>query len=70
MKSAGWTATNGGAFQGDILSTAVYYDPNVTGAQQAAIALQAQFPAIKRVKQKFSGLPQGALVLVLTSDYS
>lgn len=70
LQSGGWQASNGGTFDGDILSTAVYYDPSVSGAQQAAIALQAQFPAIKRVKEKFDGLPEGPLVLVLTSDYS
>ncbi len=70
LTAGGWTATDGGSFDGSILSTAVYYDPSTTSAQEAAIALQAQFPAIQRVKQKFDGLPQGALILILTSDYS
>jgi hypothetical protein len=70
LRAGGWTASSGGTFDGSILSTAVYYDPAVTGADQAATALQAQFPAILRVKPKFSGLPQGALILILTSDYS
>ncbi len=30
----------------------------------------AQFPAIKRVVAKFSGLPAGPIVVVLTTDYS
>jgi LytR cell envelope-related transcriptional attenuator len=66
----GWSATDGGSFSGDILSTAIYYDPNSSAAGQAAIALQAQFPQIKRVKEKFTGLPEGPLILVLTTDYS
>ena len=45
-------------------------DPSVTGAQAAAEALQSQFPAIKRVKERFGGLPGGPIVVVLTSDYS
>jgi hypothetical protein len=70
LRAGGWTASSGGSFDGSILSTAVYYDPAVSGADQAATALEAQFPAILRVKPKFTGLPQGALILVLTSDYS
>ena len=70
LKAGGWTATNGGNFAGDILSTAAYYDPDAAGAQAAAEALQIQFPAIKRVKERFEGLPAGPVVLVLTTDYS
>ncbi|MCW2524255.1 MAG: glycoprotein [Frankiales bacterium] len=70
LRAGGWTATNGGNFSGDILSTAAYYDPDIAGAQAAAEALQLQFPAIKRVKEKFDGLPAGPIVLVLTTDYS
>jgi hypothetical protein len=70
FRQGGWRVTSTGDFQGDILSTAAYYDPSVTGAQAAAEALQSQFPAIKRVKARFGGLPGGAIVVVLTSDYS
>jgi cytoskeletal protein RodZ len=70
LTRGGWVASNGGNFSGDILSTAAYYDPNVSGAQAAATALQAQFPAVQRVRPRFSGLPEGPIVLVLTSDYS
>ncbi|MGX7677779.1 LytR C-terminal domain-containing protein [Jatrophihabitans sp. DSM 45814] len=70
LVQGGWTATDGGVFSGDILSTAAYYDPNAAGAQSAATALQAQFPQIKRIKPRFDGLPEGPIVLVLTSDYS
>jgi hypothetical protein len=68
--AAGWTVTTTGDFSGGILSTAAYYDANIAGAQDAALALQQQFPAIKRVKERFSGLPQGPIVVVLTTDYS
>jgi hypothetical protein len=70
LKNGGWTAKNGGNFVGDILSTAAYYDPNSAGAQAAAQALRIQFPAIKRVVQRFGGLPEGPIILVLTTDYS
>jgi hypothetical protein len=70
FQQGGWTASVGGNFVGDILSTAAYYDPSVTGAQAAADALQQQFPAIKRVVQRFTGLPQGPIIVVLTTDYS
>jgi hypothetical protein len=70
FEQGGWTVTDTNTFDGSILSTAVYYDPDVSGAQAAAEALQQQFPAIKRVKAKFDGLPAGPIVVVLTSDYS
>jgi hypothetical protein len=70
LTRAGWRASDGGNFDGSILSTAVYYDPSVANALADAQALQAQFPAIQRVKERFDGLPQAALVLVVTSDYS
>lgn len=70
LAAGGWSASNGGSFSGSILSTAVYYDPSVAGAQSAATSLQAQFPSVQRVKQKFDGLPPGPLILILTSDYS
>jgi len=70
FRDQGWTVTDTGSFDGAILSTAAYYYPDVAGAQAAALELQREFPAIKRVKEKFSGLPGGPIVVVLTSDYS
>jgi hypothetical protein len=70
FEQGGWTVTDTSTFDGSILSTVVYYDPDVAGAQAAAEALQHQFPAIKRVKARFDGLPAGPIVVVLTSDYS
>ena len=70
FEQGGWTVTDTSTFDGSILSTAVYYDPGVSGAQAAAAALQQQFPAIKRIKEKFDGLPAGPIIVVLTSDYS
>jgi hypothetical protein len=70
FRNAGWTVTSTGDFSGAIISTAAYYDANVPGAQAAAEALQRQFPAIHRVKERFSGLPEGPIVVVLTTDYS
>jgi hypothetical protein len=70
FRQGGWTATTGGNFEGSILSTAAYYDPSVPGAQAAATALQSQFPAIKRVKPRFTGLPEGPIIVIVTTDYS
>jgi len=70
FESAGWSVTATGAFDGDILSTAAYYDPNITGALDAATELQREFPAIQRVKERFDGLPAGPIIVVLTTDYS
>jgi LytR cell envelope-related transcriptional attenuator len=66
----GWTVTDTSTFTGDILSTAAYYDPAAPGAQTAAEALQHQFPEIQRVRPKFVGLGAGAVIVVLTYDYS
>ncbi|MFL6161296.1 MAG: LytR C-terminal domain-containing protein [Jatrophihabitantaceae bacterium] len=70
FRNAGWTVTDISTFDGDILSTAAYFDPEVAGASAAATELQREFPAIQRVKPKFQGLPEGPVVVVLTSDYS
>ena len=70
FQAGGWTVTATGNLTNDILSTCAYYDPAVSGAQAAATALQAQFPAIKRVQPKFPELPAGPIVVVLTPDYT
>jgi hypothetical protein len=70
FSSGGWTVTSSGNIVNNILSTCAYYDPSDPQNQVAAEALMAQFPAIKRVVAKFSGLPAGPIVVVLTSDYS
>ncbi len=70
FQQGGWTVTSFGNLDNDILSTCAYYDPSDPVNQQAALALQQQFPAIKRVVPKFDGLPSGPIVVVLTSDYS
>jgi hypothetical protein len=70
FESGGWTVTSYDNYQNDILSTCAYYDPSVPGAQAAAEALQQQYPMIKRVKPRFTDLPAGPIVVVLTPDYS
>jgi hypothetical protein len=70
FRTGGWTVTSTGNLVNDIISTCAYYDPNVPNASAAASALMAQFPAIKRTAAKFSGLPAGPVVVVLTPDYS
>ena len=54
----------------DVITTTAYYDANVVGSQAAAEALRTQFPAIKRVAERFSNLTPGPVVVVLTSDYT
>jgi len=70
FRAGGWTVTSTGNLVNNIVSTVAYYDPTVANAQAAATALQAQFPSIKRVVAKFSGLPAGPIIVVLTTDYS
>jgi hypothetical protein len=70
FRAGGWTVTSTGNLVNDIISTCAYYDPSNPAAQAAADALQAQFPAIKRVEPKFSGLPAGPIIVVLTTGYS
>lgn len=69
FEAGGWTVTTYGNYTNDIVSTCAYYDPAYPGAQAAAEALRAQFPAIKRDLPKFAGLPAGPIVVVLTPDY-
>jgi hypothetical protein len=69
FQAGGWTVTRYANYTNDIASTCAYYDPAVAGAEQAATALRAQFPAIRRVVPKFAELPAGPIVVVLTPDY-
>jgi cytoskeletal protein RodZ len=70
FEAAGWQVSDLSNFTGDIISTCAYYDPSNPASQAAALALQKQFPAIKRVKPRFDGLPEAPIVVVLTTDYS
>lgn len=70
FQGAGWTVTYVGNIVNDILSTCAYYDPSDPENEQAALELQREFPAIKRVKEKFPELPSGPIVVVVTNDYS
>ncbi len=70
FEAAGWTVSRFDNYQNDIISSCAYYDPSVAGAKKAAQALQVEFTGIKRVKERFPGLPSGPVVVVLTGDYS
>jgi hypothetical protein len=70
FRQGGWTVTSTGRLPGEIVSTVAYYDPEVSGAHKAAQDLAAQYPEIQRVRPRFAELPQGPIVVVLTSDYS
>lgn len=70
FSAGGWTVSSVGNLRNDIISTCAYYDPSDADAKPAAMALQKQFPTIKRVQPKFPELPDGPVVVVLTPDYS
>jgi hypothetical protein len=73
FENDGWTVTEHGNIPSgitDVISTCAYYDPAIGQAQQAAEALQREYPDIKRVKPKFDGLPDGPVVVVLTDRVS
>ena len=70
FRQAGWKVTSFGNYKNNILSTCAYYDPNVAGAKEAAALLQSEFGDILRTKPKFSGLPAGPIVVVLTSNFT
>jgi hypothetical protein len=62
----GWPIKLEGAFRGRIPVTTVYYAP---GQLPSAELLQEEFPAIQRVRPRFSTLPGSGLTVVLTRDY-
>ncbi len=70
FQAKGWQVTQLAVYTGGILSTCAYYDPSDPAAQRAATTLQQQFPGIKRVKERFDGLPAAPIVVVLTSDWT
>ena len=65
-RAAGWPIKDTGSFTGRIPVTTVYYAP---GQQASAQRLQKEFPAIQRVRPRFSTLPGSGLTVVLTRDY-
>jgi len=67
--AGGWKVTSVGNMSDNIVSTCAYFDPVDAKNLDAAQRLQAEFPAIKRVKEKYPGMPSGPLIVVLTSDY-
>jgi hypothetical protein len=70
--AGGWTVSKYANYTNDIISTCAYYDPNVPGAQSAALTLQSQYPTIRRVQPQFTELAvyNSPIVVILTSDYS
>jgi hypothetical protein len=65
-RAMGWPIKLEGSFRGRIPVTTVYYAP---GQQASAELLQKEFPAIQRVRPRFTGLPGSGLTVVLTRDY-
>lgn len=70
FENGGWTVSDTGNLTNNIVSTCAYYDPDSPGSKAAAEALAQQFPAIQRVKKRFPQLPNGPIVVVLTSGYT
>lgn len=71
FERGGWRVTSSqDGYQNDVITTTAYYDPAVAGAKRAALALQRQFATIHRVAERFTQLPAGPVVVVLTTDYS
>lgn len=71
FEGGGWNVTTYDEnYSNSIISTCAYYDPAVNGAKAAALALQRQYPTIKRVMPRFRELPDSPIVVVLTKDYS
>jgi hypothetical protein len=70
FRGAGWTVTSVGNLRESLPSTTAYYDPAVPGASDAANALKAAFPGIRRVAPRLSVLPSGPVIVVLTPDWS
>jgi hypothetical protein len=71
FEGGGWNVTTYDEnYSNDVISTTAYYDPGVKGSKTAALALQRQYSTIKRVLARFSQLPAGPIVVVLTADYS
>jgi uncharacterized iron-regulated membrane protein len=70
FRSGGWTVSLLANYAGPVASSCAYYDPAVQHAQDAALGLQRQFPAIRRVAARFDPLPAGPVVVVLADDYA
>lgn len=71
FEGGGWKVTTYDEnYSNDIMSTCAYYDPAVKGSKTASLALQKQYPTIKRVVARFPQLPAGPIVVILTADYS
>ena len=56
-------------FFGGVVSTCAYYSPDRPSYKRAAELLRKEFPAIKRVKPRFSRLPSAPIVVIVTRDY-
>ena len=66
LSRGGWPIRDVGNFTGRIAESTAYFAP---GQEGVAHALARQFPAIRRVLPRFSGLPGSGLTLVVTRDW-
>jgi hypothetical protein len=65
----GWNVTDVTNFRGGVQSTCAYYSPSNPAYKRAAELLRKEFPAIKRIKPRFSRLPSAPIVVIVTRDY-
>jgi hypothetical protein len=66
VAGGGWPIADVGNFTGRIPVSTVYY---ARGQARVAQSLAHQFPAVRRVLPRFSGLPGSGLTLVVTRDW-
>jgi hypothetical protein len=66
LHAGGWPIRLVGNFRGRIAESTVYY---AAGQARVAAALAHQFPAVRRVLPRFSGLPGSGLTLVVTREW-
>lgn len=66
FRAEGWPVGEVGNLQGRLAMTTVYYAP---GQEQAARALAREFPGIRDIQPRYSGLPGSGLTVVLTKDF-
>ena len=67
FEDGGWEVVEVGNTRHPTTETTVFYEP---GQQDAAAALRAQFPAVRRSAPRPAGLAGSGLTVVVTRDYA
>ena len=70
FQAGGWPISGTGNYRRQHLAeTTVYYTPGNAHELAAAQTLHRQYPSVRRVAPRFSGLPGHGLTVVLTADF-